>query len=222
MIGAASTREITESRSATKKAKGSDFRIKFKFLNTKINISFYFVALITILLNFDKSRVFLIAFISIILHEIGHIVAMVLQSQKIREIKFGAFCIDIVNSSKNTIFTMLSGSLSNFIFAIIFLIFYNFSREAFFKFAALQGMYVGVFNLMPILDLDGGQIIFYFLSRKFKYETAERALTLISFAFLTPIAVLGFLILLESKNNFSLLLLACYLMFCLVFKKEVM
>ena len=83
-----------------------------------------------------------------------------------------------------------------------------------------ENLFIGLINLLPIMPLDGGQILFVILSKRVCGETCERVTQIVSFLTLLPLALVGFIILLESKYNFSLLFLCFYLMTYLLFKND--
>ena len=79
---------------------------------------------------------------------------------------------------------------------------------------------LGLFNILPIDSLDGGQALFILLSMKFSPFTSMKILDIISFMILIPVAVMGFLVLLQSKYNFTLLLTALYLIAIILLKNR--
>lgn len=82
-----------------------------------------------------------------------------------------------------------------------------------------ENLILGFFNILPIESLDGGQILYIFLSNKMQNDKAIVFLEVISFIILLPLAVIGFYMLLKSKYNFSLLLISCYLISVIIIKK---
>ena len=73
----------------------------------------------------DDSGFVIYGFISAILHEIGHILAMVYFRKNIKKIEFGFANIDLLMEEKNlncnsfeTVVIFLSGSLLNFLISI--------------------------------------------------------------------------------------------------------
>lgn len=71
---------------------------------------------------------------------------------------------------------------------------------------------------LPIEPLDGGMALRYFLRGRYGDEKAVIISRVISTLFLVPLAVLGFLVLLRTRYNYSLLALSVYLMLYLVMK----
>ena len=83
---------------------------------------------------------------------------------------------------------------------------------------AAANLSVGLFNCLPVMSLDGGQLLYLLLCRRFSQEFSEKAVDVCTFVCIFPLAALGFLVLLRSENNFSLLFVSIYLVFSLLFK----
>ncbi len=79
---------------------------------------------------------------------------------------------------------------------------------------------LGLFHSLPIEPLDGGLALRSLLSRPLGEGRAESLSFCLSILFLLPIAVMGFLILLRTRYNFTLLALSVYLMLYLVLKRD--
>ncbi len=113
--------------------------------------------------------------------------------------------------SKDIIIT-LAGPLFNIIAFIILLFFY---REF-----ALVNLFVGVFNLLPAASLDGGQLIYLLLIKRFTHEITAKILDVITIITALPIFFIGIMVLLNSKYNFSLLFIGIYLILSLFIRDE--
>ena len=79
----------------------------------------------------DKSGIVSYGFLFALVHEIGHILAMMLFKVKIEKIKFGFINIDLFSSGcdkiikdKVNIIILFSGSFANILFCLIFYIFF--------------------------------------------------------------------------------------------------
>ncbi len=171
----------------------------------------------------DKSGMIIFGIISALLHEIGHLIAAYFQNNKIKKINFGFASVDIISSEQNFesgFLVLTSGSLVNFILALIFEILYLYFGSLVYNGIAYQNLCIGIFNLLPINSLDGGQIFFSLLNKKIDFLLAEKISNIVSFIFLVPVCILGFLVLINSKYNFSLLILSCYLISYICFKEN--
>ena len=95
-----------------------------RFLGVEISFQFYYFALLTIVLIFDKSGGIFCCFLSSFFHEIGHLLAILVLKQKVDRIEFSLFDIKIksnyyVSFSKELIIT-LSGVAFNLILFLFF------------------------------------------------------------------------------------------------------
>ncbi|MEE0251931.1 MAG: hypothetical protein UEE41_00860, partial [Acutalibacteraceae bacterium] len=75
------------------------------------------------------------------------------------------------------------------------------------------------FNMLPVEALDGGQALYALLCNKFSPKTSETVVAVVSFFALLPVAIVGFIMLLQSKYNFTLFFISIYLMVLLVLKR---
>lgn len=84
----------------------------------------------------------------------------------------------------------------------------------------LASLALGVLHSLPIEPLDGGLALRALLCKGLPEPTAGWITLILSILLLIPLAVLGFLILLRTRYNFSLLALSLYLMLYLVLKRD--
>jgi len=83
----------------------------------------------------------------------------------------------------------------------------------------MSNLCVAVFNLLPIKYLDGGQLLILLLRSKLDYRRLDLIINIITFVFLVPVAVVGFVFLFNSRYNYSLLFAVLYLICTLVSKE---
>lgn len=161
----------------------------------------------------------LIFIISIIIHEFGHVFACKILHKNFGKIKVGIFGFS--NASLNLsnmnvfqkIFILVSGSVLNFIVFIILSINYN-------KFSYLIGymnLLIGILNLLPIVPLDGGNIMICILNIKFSIKVAIKVTLIISKIILIILSFLYCIGIIYFKNLF---LLGLILYIWYVFLKE--
>lgn len=193
--------------------------ITFFIKGCRISVSFFFVAAAALLLSLDKSGVAALTFLAAALHEGGHFLMMLRFGVHLSQIRVTPFGIDIEKSRcaertyQRDALISFAGPLANLLAAAAF----SACGSRFFLFATVN-LALALFNLLPIEPLDGGQALYSLLCIRRSPERAARAVSIVSFVFLTPLAVLGFWILFRSPWNFSLLLVCVYLMFLLVVK----
>ena len=181
--------------------------------------------MITLIIVTDKQNAAIFAVIASLLHEFGHIFAMKLLDYKLNRIKIGFVNSDIilsVHKNSDMIKILLSGSFVNFCIALISKLLFFYTKKDLFEIIFLQNFFIGMLNLFPIEMLDGGIILSLILNDKIgNFEKSKKISNIISVVFLIPIAIVGFLVLLSSKYNFSLILLSCYLFSYILFKEDI-
>ncbi len=195
---------------------------RFKIFGTYISIDFYFISLCVILIIYSKND-FIISFILSSLHEIGHILFMRLYKIPIKEVNITPSSVDIVQETsslnyKKELYILLAGPIMNLLLFLIFFGIYLYSNVMIFKNIYLQSLLIGFINLIPISTLDGGRIFQIFLKRHFDIREADRISFIVSIIFIIPLMISGFLILIRSNFNISVLLLSLYLCYFLIFQ----
>ena len=166
------------------------------------------MAFATIMMMLDTDGMVFHAIFATTIHELGHICAMIFKGYKPHEIECRAFDIKIVDANR------FKTSYKNDIFCLYKI----FGINEFLK-PVYENIFLGIFNLLPIETLDGGQILYSLLCRRLDVKVAMDITCMVSFVFLFPIAVAGFYILMLSKYNFSLLTINCYLIVVIVVKR---
>lgn len=195
--------------------------MKLKIADVPVEISYTLIciAAICIILNIFEGLVW--CALAVIIHESGHLLAMLKCGHAPERIKISAFEIKIFDSKrqsrseKQNFFIIFSGPAVNFICFIPFYLLYLLGNEFALPFA-ISNLSVGLFNLLPVLSLDGGQLIFIILRQRVGADKAERIVDIITFITIFPLAALGFIVLFDSKYNFSLLFVCVYLIISLL------
>ncbi len=200
--------------------------MEFTIKNCRIEISFLFFAALTFSLLCDRTGIAGISILAAIIHESGHIAAMILLKIPPQKICMNPFGIDIVEetlklrSRKKDAIISLAGPAFNFFSCFIFAIsFYLWPQEKIFSLAAAN-LGLGLFNILPVEPLDGGQALYSLLCLRFPEEIALRTTQILSFFTLLPLATVGFLTLFRSGYNFTILLSAGYLAALLLLKRN--
>lgn len=192
--------------------------MNFNIRGFKVTLTFPAVALIAFVVISNFATGYLLSFLAIFVHELGHIFAMMLCKCVPDGLQISAFDIKIIRNhrfsidfSKDIIITVF-GALFNFIFFLMFL----YLNKTF----AFVNLFVGIFNLLPTSNLDGGQLLFLFLNRKITANVSSKIVDGVTIALSCPMFILGILVLLNSKYNFSLLFISIYLILSLFMKKD--
>lgn len=158
-----------------------------------MNLSFSFVAVITLMLLLCEEEIVLVSLFSSLFHEAGHLFFILLFSDVPQKISFGAFGIRIERnftgsiSYKKEAVIALGGIAGNFILAFSSLIFYSINKSSIsFKIFAVN-IFVAVFNLLPVRQLDAGCFVNCVLQNAadiIKSERIMRCITLITVVFI--------------------------------------
>lgn len=193
----------------------------FRFHGCRLSVSFPFLAAAAVLLLFDRTGVAAAGFAAAALHECAHLAAMRAFRCLPEQIRLNAFGIDIVRPSRpdrsylRDAAISLSGPAANLAAAALF----SPCRGPAGRNLALANFALFAFNLLPVEPLDGGQALYSFLCLRWNPDAAARAVGIVSFAVLVPVAAAGFVAVFRSPGNVSLLFVCVYLMALLVLKK---
>lgn len=185
----------------------------------KIRVSFdYFsVAAVCAMIILSSDSKFSAAIVCTVIHEAGHIAVMLVSGCEKVEIAVNLFNVAIKDRERNVrsymqdVFIICAGPLANILTAAIAFAVYTLSKCSFIYNIMIISIMLAAFNLLPLESTDGGQLLFLMLNQKFSSEISQRIITVISIIVLFPIAVFGFLVLLQSKYNYTLLFAALYL-----------
>ena len=184
--------------------------MSFNHKNTiQISISVYFAAFAAAMLIIDTTGVAAIAFLSAILHEIGHLIVIILFGSPPKSINFKTTGMQIINrpdidlSYSRDIVVCLAGPAINL---FVFIMFYSVD-----ELTAIINLFLAIFNLLPVMHLDGGRAIYCFLCKVISHHAAEIIINILSLAVIIPLTILGIYIFLKTGYNFSLLIASIYL-----------
>ena len=197
--------------------------MKFRLRGVRVEISYLLLCLTALSIIFGVFQSFCCCVAAVIIHEGGHLLTMRALGYFPERIKILLFEISISDPSRQertareNLLIIFFGPAANFICVLPLFLLYLCGTEKILPFAAAN-LSVGLFNLLPVMSLDGGQLLYLLLSRRFGHRGAERAVDIATFICIFPLAAMGFLVLLRSKNNFSLLFVCAYLAFSLIFK----
>lgn len=179
---------------------------KFKF-----SISVSFIALIAILFLSGLNATVFSAFIASILHEFGHLAAVIALDGNVEGIRLKAFAAEIIIderkfSFKGEALISLCGPLMNIASAILSICIFGFTDFS------VCSLVIGSFHLLPVIGIDGGNAL-YALALDSKEEHYESLLKGLSTAFTVLLLIFGIMILVITKFNFSCLIMALILIY---------
>ncbi|MGL5821474.1 MAG: site-2 protease family protein, partial [Sarcina sp.] len=167
----------------------------------------------------DLQGKFLIAFVSIILHEFFHfLIAKKLGSHMVnfKVHPLGA-TLEIEDYEgleiNDEIFICLAGPIFNIIVAVISLILFITCSDLFFINIFEVNIVLGIMNLLPAHPLDGAKIIRAILSKYMMYKSAHKIVMYLSFFVGISICILGIFLLKTSFMNINLILIGIFIVY---------
>ncbi|MEF9983282.1 MAG: site-2 protease family protein [Oscillospiraceae bacterium] len=178
----------------------------FSINKMKFHLSFLFPALIGFFVISDHIGLVPILLVSVAIHELAHICILYLLKNKIVKISFTALGISIKADTYfkkwwYEIILHFAGPFANLTLGIIF--FLNGNHIIF----ALVNIVMGLFNLLPIGNLDGGNILKVLL-RVYFFEKQDKIKQIINYIICIPMLLIGIIVFVEQKGNFTLIFLA--------------
>ncbi len=176
--------------------------MRFRISETEVELSYTLLCLAAISVILGVFRGFLWCAAAIAVHEGGHLLMMLKCRQE--------------RSARENLLIIFFGPFANFICFLPSFLLYLIGAEGALPFAAANCS-VGLFNLLPVMSLDGGQLAYILLCKRLSSDRAERAVDALTFVFIFPLAALGFWLTLRARNV-SLLFVSVYLVLSLIFK----
>ena len=176
-------------------------------------ISFPLAAVMTAVILYDSSLSVTVCFLSVIIHESGHLAVMRLFGIRPERIRLRLFDFAIIDRSKTLLSfaqelaVISAGVTANLLTAGICLFIPGDTASK----LVSADLTLALFNALPIGSLDGGQALSLILCRYLNIEKALLAADIISVLTLIPLTAFGFLVLMKTGYNFSVLLAAIYL-----------
>ena len=199
--------------------------IEFRLGRCTFQLHFLFLAALGIVLFTDAGPTALLGIAAVAIHECGHLLTMVLcgiPPHSVTIQPFGVLIHQREDHRKSYLrdgLVSLGGPVSNGIAMGVAAIAQRWLGVPMGEWLLVNAA-LGIFNILPIESLDGGRAVYCFLCIRQPPGRSERVVAVVSFVCLVPMSVIGFLFLLESRYNFSLLLASVYLMLCLVLKNR--
>ena len=199
--------------------------INIKIFGINFAVSIGFVGFLCLMLYVDRAGMMLPTILAVTLHEFGHLTALLIFGAKPQrvELKVGAVAIigNFVLTVKQRFIMLLAGSTVNFIVFVLLYCLYFVLQNLYLLNFSLVMFVVGVINLLPILGLDGGEILSLIFIRFMKLKSANKLVLVFSIVTILFVLSLGLQVLNNTKTNFSLIIFGIYLFLgILVSKKE--
>ena len=165
-------------------------------------------AMMTVTLFLTHSYISLAALLAAFLHELGHIIAAKIYNIELGELRLGIFGASLTSrvmlcSYKKEIFLCLAGPLVNLISVLILFPFCK-NYDSFCTLFISASLFLGLLNLLPIYDFDGGRILFCLLSLRLSLKTVTLIIKISSFILIFILWSLSVYLLLRLSSSVSL------------------
>ena len=176
---------------------------------TRIIIDFTFFATISLFFYFDKSGWGIIGICACVIHEIGHLAALYVEKGELKSLTFygGGIKIGYGKKADASVFLIVAGSLMNF---IIFAVFYFITPQNYeLKLFAVLNLIIGLFNLIPLQQFDGGRLLQKALNGTGNREkNMDKTKTII----ITAAIITAIFIIAINRINPSVLIITAYIL----------
>ncbi|WP_425446586.1 M50 family metallopeptidase [Dethiothermospora halolimnae] len=199
--------------------------LEIKDIKVKINI--LLIALLIFYCYLGYNIKIIISFIFVIIHEFTHIFIATKLGIKFNEIElfpFGGVAKSdsiIGTDTRAEIIVSIAGPLINFIFGLMFFI----TNTLFYSSETLIFIYsinflLAIFNILPILPLDGGRIVRAFLSSFWGFKRVTHTMVNISYLISGIIFSYGVYVFLMEKQGVYLMLISSFIFVAAKKEKE--
>ncbi len=189
--------------------------MKLRLGKVDITVGYEVAAVMSAVLLLDRENRMICCFLAALLHESGHLLMMRLNHVSVRGLRLRLFDVlieaDAPKSFRADVLITLGGPVMNL---LCFLLFRPLDMKL-----SLPHLALGVFNLLPVMSLDGGHLLVITLERRFSPRVSGTLLRITTFLFILPLMTAGIYILLNSGYNYSLLAISLYLTAVLLLKK---
>ena len=182
---------------------------EFRVFGVRCRLSLLFPAMVTVLLLQQPDGLALPCLLASVMHECGHLLAMLALGVPPEDCALGAFGARIRLGGRlpgygQNVLISLAGPLTNLLTAVFLFIIGN-------RKVAAVHLVLALLNLLPTTALDGGEILHSFLCMLGLEPLSGRILRMASVVVLLPLASTGLWLLLRGDGNPTLLIVTTYL-----------
>ena len=193
--------------------------IEIRIGRCDVRFSILFPALILFVTLLDTDGIAAHCLLASIIHELGHLTALAFCKPAPAAMVINLFGIriekrkDCTLTYRQDMLISLAGPAANLFSAALLYVLIGHSMSV------LVHLVLGIFHLLPIEPLDGGQMCLSFFRSRMPEETADRVMLWTSIITLIPMTLVSCVLLLQSGYNFSFLAVTAYVA-ALVFLKR--
>lgn len=189
--------------------------MKFSFLGTKIYVSFFFMAAVTIMLATDRTGYMLPTLFAVIIHEAAHLFVMWVQDCAPLSVRLIPASVQINKrfsfSRKNDILIAAAGPVANLLLCACFYFNYAAFGNMTVLYYSLLNLIIGCFNLLPVKGLDGGTILYNIICKFKGEEKAALIMRIITLILAAAVIFVAVTLTFRHKFNISIYIVGIYL-----------
>ena len=180
-------------------------------------MSFSFFAVFLLSLVSDTFDIYLFSFIASLVHELVHIVFILLFGAHISKFSLTLFggnikrnTTKIIANPKEAVISF-SAPVTNIVIGVVSLLF---TREA--SIFGIVNLFIGVFNILPFYSFDGGRGLYYLITIKFSDNVANVILNITSITVTVVFSFISVFSFINYNKNYLLLILCVYMIFSII------
>lgn len=168
----------------------------------------------------DSLDVYLKALFTSTFHEAIHIFFIYFFKDGINEIKFNLLGGEIKKSDKKILsnnkeaIVNLSAPVFNIVFGFFILIFNIHSQIAYIN------IFIGIFNILPFYNFDGGRGVFFLLNNRFDTGRANRIVFILSVVITFVFSLISLIVFFIYNKNYVLMVMSVYMIVSLFLYKN--
>ncbi len=199
--------------------------MQFKIKNTEYKISFSFFALLLLLLTLADNHLYFICILSAFVHELVHLFFIYKFSSAPKKVSFTLFGADIVrgvlthSETKYEVLINVSAPIFNILIGLFFLLFYKWFKGQMLVNISIINFSLGIFNLIPFYNFDGGNALRCILLKATNERWAEIILMVVSIIVTVIFSFFSVYIFYNFQHNITLVFVSVYMILSILFKK---
>ena len=188
--------------------------------NTRLALSLPTAVWLSLWLYYDKTGSAACSICAAVLHECGHFAVLRLLRDPPRRLHVGLFGADMEREStvhlnyRQEILASAAGPAVNILLAGLLACLLPVAP--YLLEAVRVNLSLALFNLLPLRTLDGGQIVYAALCRRYLPETARRIQKIIAAGVSVPLAAIGIWLWKRGFGSYSLLLSSLFVVVSVV------
>lgn len=191
--------------------------MSFRLWGIRFDVSFYFFALLAAFFILEPDSVTACGAVAALLHEAGHLAAMLLvPGGEVERVCITACGLRITarlrGQYKGWLPVCIAGAAANLLTAAVTLPLGLAISSPFLTVLASANIFMGAVNLLPVEPMDGGQALRALMLRCCSPELADKICAAVSLTVLIPLIAVGLWLLMGTRYNFSLLFLGLWLL----------